>query len=83
MTNSMGVNSGGPLNESQATLYGIVGNAALKLPDVALAQLHSRSRGGLAPRTLRRVREYVVVRFFKNGAPRFPKRGSRNRQDEA
>ena len=46
MTNSIGVNSGGPLHESQATLYGIVGNAAVKLPDVALAQLHSRSRGG-------------------------------------
>jgi len=35
MTNSIGVNSGGPLHESQATLYGIVGNAAVKLPDVA------------------------------------------------
>ena len=43
MTNSTGVNSGGPLHESQATLYGIVGNAAVKLPDVALAQLHSRN----------------------------------------
>ena len=49
MTNSIGVNSGGPLHESQATLYGIVGNAAVKLPDVALAQLHARSRGGLPP----------------------------------
>jgi hypothetical protein len=42
MTNSIGVNSGGPLHESQATLYGIVGNAAVKLTDVALAQLHFR-----------------------------------------
>ncbi len=66
MTNSIRVNSGGPLHESQATLYGIVGNAAVKLPDVALAQLHSRSRGCLPPRALRRVREYVVVRVFKN-----------------
>jgi hypothetical protein len=41
-------------------LYGIVGN------DVALTQLRSRSRGGLPPRALRRVREYVVVRVFKN-----------------
>jgi hypothetical protein len=82
MTNSIGVNSGGPLHESQATLYGIVGNAAVKLPDVALAQLHSRSRGGLPPRAFRRVREYVVVRVFKN-VTRLPKRGSRNRQDEA
>jgi hypothetical protein len=49
MTNSIGVNSGGPLHESQATLYGIVGNAAVKLPDVALAQLHSRSRGCCRP----------------------------------
>ena len=65
MTNSIGVNSGGPLHESQATLYGIVGNAAVKLPDIALGQLHSRSRAGLPPRTLRRVREYVVVRVFK------------------
>ena len=66
MTNSIGVNSGGPLHESQATLYGIVGNAAVKLTDIALAHLHSRSRGGLPPRALRRVREYVVVRVFKN-----------------
>jgi hypothetical protein len=66
MTNFIGVNSEGPLHESQVTLYGIVGNAAVKLPDVAIAQLHSRSRGGLSPRALRRVREYVVVRVFEN-----------------
>jgi len=66
MTKSIGVNSGGPLHETQAALYGIVGNAAVKLPDVALAHLHSRSRGGLPPRAARRVREYVVVRVFKN-----------------
>jgi hypothetical protein len=57
MTNSIGVNSGGPLHESQATLYGIVGNATVNLPDVALAQLPSRSRGGLAaPSSLARAR---------------------------
>ena len=66
MTNSIGVNSGSPLHESQATLYGIVGNAAVKLTYIALAQLHSRRRAGLPPRALRRVREYVVVRVFKN-----------------
>ncbi len=66
MTNSVAVNSGGPPHESQVTLYGIVGKAAGKFPDVALAQLHSRTRGGLPPRALRRVREYVVVRVFKN-----------------
>ena len=49
MTNSIAVNSGGPLHESQATLYGIVGNAAVKLTDIALAQLHSRSRAGCRP----------------------------------
>ena len=31
MINSIGVNSGGPLQESQATLYGIAGNAAMPL----------------------------------------------------
>ena len=66
MTSSIGVKFGGTLHESQATLSGIVGNPAVELPDVALAQLHSRSRGGLPPRVLRRVREYVVVRVFKN-----------------
>ena len=66
MTNSIGVNSGGPLHESQATLYGIVGNATVNLPDVALAQLPSRSRGGLPRRALWRVRECVVVRIFEN-----------------
>lgn len=72
MTNSVAVNSGGPPHESQVTLYGIVGKAAGKFPDVALAQLHSRSRGGLPPRALRRVREYVVVRVFKNVTRSFP-----------
>ena len=72
MTNSIGVNSGGPLHESRATLYGIVRNAAAKSLDVALAQLRSRSRGGLPPRALRRVREYVVVRVFKNVTRSFP-----------
>jgi hypothetical protein len=43
MTNSIGVNCGGPLHEAQAISYGIVGNAAVKLPDIALAQLHSRN----------------------------------------
>ena len=66
MTDSIGVNSGGPLHESQATLYWIVGNAAVKLPDVALALFHSGSRGGLAPRALRRGRECIVVRVSKN-----------------
>ena len=33
MTNSIAVNSGGP--ESQVTLYGIVGKAAGRIPDVA------------------------------------------------
>jgi hypothetical protein len=72
MTNSIGVNSGGPLHESQATLYGIVGNTAIKLPDVALAQLYSRSHGGFPPRALRRMREYVVVRVFKNATRSLP-----------
>ncbi len=72
MTNSIGVNSGGPLHESRATLYGIVRNAAAKSLDVALAQLRSRSRGGLPPRALRRVREYVVVRVFKNATRSLP-----------
>jgi len=72
MTNSIGVNSGGPLHESQATLYGIVGNAAVKLTDIALAQLHSRRRAGLPPRALRRVREYVVLRVFKNATRSLP-----------
>jgi hypothetical protein len=66
MTNSRGMNSGGLLHESLAPLYGIVGNAAIKLSDVALAQLHARSRGGLPPRALRRAREYAVVRVFKS-----------------
>ena len=72
MTNSIRVNSGGPLHESQATSYGIVGNTAVKLTDIALAQLHSWSRGGLPPRALRRVREYVVVRVFKNATRSLP-----------
>ena len=71
MTNSIGVNSAGPPHESQATLYGIVGNAAIKLSDVALAQLHSRSRGGLPPSS-QGVREYVVVRVFKNATRSLP-----------
>jgi hypothetical protein len=75
MTNSIGVNSGGPLQESQAALYGIGGNAAVKLPDVALGQLHSRSRGGLLPRALRRARENVVVRVFKNVTRSLPEAG--------
>ena len=66
MTDPIAVNSGGPPHESQATLYGIVGKAAGKFPDVALAQLHPWSLGGLPPRALRRVRDYVVVRVFKN-----------------
>ena len=56
MTNSTGVNSGGPLHESQATLYGIVGNAAVKLADVALAQLPPESRGLAAPSSPARAR---------------------------
>jgi transcriptional regulator GlxA family with amidase domain len=66
MTDPIAVNSGGPPHESQATLYGILGNAAGKSPDVALAQLHHRSRGGLPPRALRRVREYVEAHLEKN-----------------
>ena len=66
MTDPIAVNSGGPPHESQATLSGILGNAAGKFPDVALAQLHSRSRGGLPPGALRRVREYVEVHLEKN-----------------
>ena len=66
MTDPLAVNSGGPPDESQATLYGILGNAAGKSPDVALAQLHPRNRGGLPPRALRRVREYVEAHLEKN-----------------
>src|SRR5260370_35673630 len=66
MTDPVAVNSGGPPHESQATLYGMLGNAAGKFPDVALAQLHPRSRGGLPPRALRRVREYVEAHLEKN-----------------
>ena len=66
MTDPLAVNSGGPPDESQATLYGILGNAAGKSPDVALAQLHPRRRGGLPPRALRRVREYVEAHLEKN-----------------
>jgi transcriptional regulator GlxA family with amidase domain len=66
MTDPLAVNSGGSPDESQATLYGILGNAAGKSPDVALAQLHPRSRGGLPPRALRRVREYVEAHLEKN-----------------
>ena len=66
MTDPLAVNSGGPPDESQATLYGILGNAAGKSPDVALAQLHPRRRGGLPPRALRRVREYVEAQLEKN-----------------
>ncbi len=66
MTDPVAVNSGGPPHESQATLYGMLGNAAGKVPDVALAQLHPRSRGGLPPRALRRVREYVEAHLEKN-----------------
>ena len=75
MTNSIAVNSGGPPQESQATLYGIVGNATVKLTDIALAQLHSRSRAGLPPQALQRVREYVVVRVFKNVTRSLPEAG--------
>src|SRR6267378_7664673 len=66
MTDPVAVNSGVPPHESQATLYGMLGNAAGKVPDVALAQLHPRSRGGLPPRALRRVREYVEAHLEKN-----------------
>jgi transcriptional regulator GlxA family with amidase domain len=66
LTDPIAVNSGGPPHESQATLSGILGNAAGKFPDVALAQLHSRSRGGLPPGALRRVREYVEAHLEKN-----------------
>src|SRR5258705_8266428 len=64
MTNSTAVNSGGP--ESQVTLHGTVGKAAGKFPVVASAQLRSRSRGGLPPRALRRVHEYVEAHLEKN-----------------
>jgi transcriptional regulator GlxA family with amidase domain len=66
MTIPIAVNSGGAPHESQATLHGMLGNAASKSPDVALAQLHPRSRGGLPPRALRRVREYVEAHLEKN-----------------
>ena len=66
MTIPIAVNSGGSPHESQATLHGMLGNAAAKSPDVALAQLHPRSRGGLPPRALRRVREYVEAHLEKN-----------------
>jgi hypothetical protein len=68
MTDPIAVNSGGPPPESQATLYRVLGNAAGKFADVALAQLHPRSRGGLPPRALRRVREYVEAHLKKNNA---------------
>ena len=66
MTIPIAVNSGGSPHESQATLHGILVNAASKSPDVALAQLHPRSRGGLPPRALRRVCEYVEAHLEKN-----------------
>ena len=66
MTIPIAVNSGGSPHESQATLHGMFGNAAGKSPDVALAQLHPRSRGGLPPRALRRVCEYVEAHLEKN-----------------
>jgi transcriptional regulator GlxA family with amidase domain len=66
MTIPTAVNSGGSPHESQATLHGILVNAASKSPDVALAQLHPRSRGGLPPRALRRVCEYVEAHLEKN-----------------
>jgi hypothetical protein len=49
MTIPTAVNSGGSPHESQATLHGMLGNAAGKSPDVALAQLHPRSRGACRP----------------------------------
>ena len=66
MTIPIAVNSGGSPHESQATLHGMLENAAGKSPDVALAQLHPRSRGGLPPRALQRVREYVEAHLEKN-----------------
>jgi transcriptional regulator GlxA family with amidase domain len=66
MTTPIAVNSGGSPHESKATLHGMLGNAAGKSPDVALAQLHPRSRGGLPPRALQRVREYVEAHLEKN-----------------
>jgi transcriptional regulator GlxA family with amidase domain len=66
MTDPIAVNSGGSPHEPQATLYGVLGSAAGKSPDVELARLPPRSRGGLPPRTLRRVREYVEAHLEKN-----------------
>ena len=66
MTTPIAVNSGGSPHESQATLHRMLGNAADKSSDVALAQLHPRSRGGLPPRALQRVREYVEAHLEKN-----------------
>jgi hypothetical protein len=50
MTNSIGASElWRLLHESQATLYWIVGNAAVKLPDVALALCTSGVTGAWRP----------------------------------
>jgi transcriptional regulator GlxA family with amidase domain len=51
---------------SQSTLHGLLGIVAGEPADLTFPRLHPQSRGGLPPRALRRVREYVEAHLEDN-----------------
>jgi AraC-like DNA-binding protein len=66
MTIPLAVNFGVSQRAPQQTLPGILGIEAGKSADVAFAQSCPQFRGGLPPRVLRRVREYIEAHLENN-----------------
>jgi AraC-like DNA-binding protein len=62
------VNPGDLPDVSQATLHGLLGIVAGEPADLAVPRLRRQIRGGLPPRALRRVREYVEAPPFSEVA---------------
>ena len=69
MTIPLAVNFGVTQRESQQTLPAILGIEASNSADVGFAQLCPQLRGGLPPRVLRRVREYVEAHLENRSSP--------------
>ena len=66
MTIPLAVNFGVSQRAPQQTLPGILGIEAGKSADVAFAQSCPQFRGGLPPRVLQRVREYIEAHLENN-----------------
>ena len=62
----MHLNTSNPPFAAQPTLPGNLGASSDKIAGLVAAQLRTRIRGGLPPRALRRVREYIEAHLEQN-----------------